>query len=282
MRLASIESASESRLPPGRLYGKSLKSRKAAGLTLTEIAYPADFSVTRHSHELAQLCFVRHGAFSEVYGRKSREVGPLTLITRPVGEMHAHRFHRAGARCFVIELGTESLRQVREYVPVMEDSAQFQSGLLAWFMTRLYKEFLATDDASTLAIEGLTLEVLSEVSRQRVTVPEPKPSGWLTKTREFLHAHFAEPITVSTVAEVVGVHPTHLARSFRHVQHCTIGDYVRRLRIEFACREAAVTERSLTEIALAAGFYDQSHFSRTFKQLVGITPSQYRGTFRSR
>jgi AraC family transcriptional regulator len=282
MTLATIGRASNARLPPGRLYGSSLKSRQAGGLMLTEIAYPADFSVAKHSHELSQLCFVRQGAFSEVFGRKSREVGPFTLIARPTDEMHAHRFHRAGARCFVIEIGNESLRRLREYAPVMEDSAEFQSGQLTWLMTRVYKEFHLADEASSLAIEGLTLEVLSEVSRQRVRVFEPRPPSWLERAIEFLHAHFAEPITVGTVAEVVGIHPTHLARVFRQFHRCTVGEYVRRLRIEFACREAASSEHSLTEIALAAGFYDQSHFSRTFKQLIGITPRRYRNVFRSR
>ena len=270
------------RLPAGRLYGQNLRTRNVAGLTLTEISYPPRFQVLRHSHELSQLCFVRDGTFSEFYGRKSREVKPLTLIARPCGETHAHRFHNAGARCLVIEIGGESLRRIRECSTVLEDSAEFQSGMIAWLATRLYHEFHSNDDASQLAIEGLTLEMLSEVSKRPGRVREHIPPRWLKHARDFLHSHFAEPITLADVAKAAGTHPTHLERVFRRQYHCTIGEYVRRLRVEFACREAALTDTSLMEIGLAAGFYDQSHFSRTFKQIVGLTPGKYRAAFRPR
>lgn len=282
MNMEIAHKQNNTKLPPGHLYGQNLMTRNVAGLTLTEIAYPPGFQVRRHSHELSQLCFVGDGTFSDFYGKKSREVKPLTLIARPCEEAHAQRFHNAGARCFVIEIGGESLRRVREYSPVLDDSAEFQSGLVAWLATRLYNEFHHQDDASSLAIEGLTLEILSEVSRRTVRVSERKAPRWLEHGREFLHAHFSEPLTLADVANSSGAHPTHLARVFRQHYHCTIGEYVRRLRIEFACRQASLTDASLTEIAVAAGFYDQSHFSRTFKQIVGLTPGQYRAAFRPR
>ena len=273
---------SNTRLPPGRLYGQNLRTRNVAGLTLTETWYPPDFQVLRHSHELSQLCFVREGTFSEFYGRKSREVKPLTLIARPCGEAHAHRFHNAGARCLIIEIGSEALRRIRECSTVLDDSGEIQSGMVTWLATRLYKEFHSEDDASLLAIEGLTLEMLSEVSKRRASGSSSRPPRWLEHAKEFLHSHFSEPITLGDVAKAVGTHPTHLARVFRQYYHCTTGEYVRHLRIEFACGEASLTDTSLMEIALAAGFYDQSHFSRTFKQMVGLTPSQYRSAFRPR
>jgi AraC family transcriptional regulator len=78
------------------------------------------------------------------------------------------------------------------------------------------------------------------------------------------------------IADLVGVHPVHLASTFRQHYRCTIGEYVRHLRIEFACRMISSSEASLADIALAAGFFDQSHFSKAFKQLTGMTPSQFR------
>ncbi|MBA3784476.1 MAG: helix-turn-helix domain-containing protein, partial [Acidobacteria bacterium] len=51
---------------------------------------------------------------------------------------------------------------------------------------------------------------------------------------------------------------------------------VRRLRVENACREMIKSETSLVEIALAAGFSSQSHFSSVFKRMTGMTPAMYR------
>jgi AraC family transcriptional regulator len=78
------------------------------------------------------------------------------------------------------------------------------------------------------------------------------------------------------VAQRVGVHPVHLARTFRRFYQTTFAGYVRHVRIEFARRELAASSASLSAIAAAAGFCDQSHFSRLFKQYTGVTPAEYR------
>ena len=269
-------------LLPGHLYGDKLRTRDVAGFQLSEIAYRPGYKVPSHSHELAQFCLVREGSFSEVYGRKTREAKPLTLILRPSGETHAHQFHDAGSRCFVIEIGRGWLNRLSEHRSVLDDSRQFNGGLSVCLTTRLYNEFHHMDEASPLAIEGLMLEIIAEASRHPVKASERKGPSWVKHTEEFLKDSFLEPLTLDSIAGSVGIHPIHLSRVFKRKYGCTIGEYVRKLRIEFACREISQTDTPLTEIALTAGFYDQSHFSRTFKRIVGLTPSEYRIAFRPR
>jgi len=98
------------------------------------------------------------------------------------------------------------------------------------------------------------------------------------KARDFVHDRFQESISLADVADFAEVHPVSLARAFRRTYHCTVGDYVRKLRIEFACQKLAGSDAPLVEIALSAGFSEQSHFSRTFKRLIGLTPSEYRSS----
>jgi AraC family transcriptional regulator len=81
---------------------------------------------------------------------------------------------------------------------------------------------------------------------------------------------------VSEVAQAAGVHPAHLARGFRTYFKTSLGSYIRRLRVEFAARELVQSEASLATVALAAGFADQSHFTRLFKRHTGFTPNAYR------
>jgi len=59
-----------------------------------------------------------------------------------------------------------------------------------------------------------------------------------------------------------------------------VGDYVRRLRVDYAAYQLSQTDDPLSEIAAAAGFADQSHFSRTFSGIMGSTPSRYRAMLR--
>jgi AraC family transcriptional regulator len=164
----------------------------------------------------------------------------------------------------------------------LDRTAEFNYGSAVWLAKILYDEFYRMDRASPLAIEGLTLGMMAEVSRRHVKTSDGTSPRWLEQARDFLHAHFSEELTLEGIAGAVGTHPVHLARVFRQYYGCTVGEYMRRLRVEFACREMSLTNRPLLQGALEAGFYDQSHFSRTFKKIVGLTPTAYRASFRPR
>jgi AraC family transcriptional regulator len=69
-----------------------------------------------------------------------------------------------------------------------------------------------------------------------------------------------------------------LARTFRRQRGESVGDCVRRLRVESARRLLEDGRQPLSEVALAAGFADQSHFTRVFRRLTGMTPGEYRRT----
>jgi AraC family transcriptional regulator len=131
-------------------------------------------------------------------------------------------------------------------------------------------------------MEGLILEILAEASRHPGSAAGRKPPAWLRSAREMLHDRFTESLSLDDMAAASGVHPTHLARMFRRHHQCSVGDYLRRLRIEWACHALAATDTPLSEIAAAAGFCDQSHFSTAFKRHTGSTPSEYRRIFRPR
>ena len=126
------------------------------------------------------------------------------------------------------------------------------------------------------------LELMAEAWRSSVKFSARTPPHWLELAREILHDQFSEHLTLSDIARSVGVHPVYLASGFRHHYRCSVGEYLRRLRIEFACREISATDAPLVDVALAAGFSHQSHFSRTFKRLTGQTPAKYRAQSKMR
>ena len=132
------------------------------------------------------------------------------------------------------------------------------------------------DTASLLAIEALTLELIVELSRSSRLRPERKLPRWLTLAKETLHERSSESITLGDIAKQVDIHPVHLAREFRKVYGCTLGEYLRGLRVQFACRELSSSNRPLVDIALGAGFSHQAHFSRVFKRYTGVTPTEFR------
>jgi AraC-like DNA-binding protein len=70
-----------------------------------------------------------------------------------------------------------------------------------------------------------------------------------------------------------------MAAEFRRFYKSTMGEYIRRLRVDFACRQISQRETPLTQIALAAGFSSQSHFCTAFRRVTRMTPTEYRSTF---
>jgi AraC family transcriptional regulator len=108
---------------------------------------------------------------------------------------------------------------------------------------------------------------------------DKQPPGWLAKVRDLLHAEYADGISISRIADEVGVHPYYVSKSFRKFQNQTIAEYIQELRINYASRELLKPEVALSDVALAAGFTDQSHMTRIFKRVTGMTPGAFRAAF---
>jgi AraC family transcriptional regulator len=268
------------KLPPGSFYGERRKSHQIADLILTESVYSPHFSIPSHSHESAFFLLVLQGTCTETSETRARTCDSSVLVFHPAGERHRAVWDQAGGRCFNLEFVPHWIDRFSEQKVRLDQPADFDGGLSAWLALRLYQELHQMDDVSSLVMEGLALELVAATTRQREKVTKHQPPRWLEQARELLHAHFADTLSLSAVAASVGVHPAHLARVFRQQYRCSVGDYLRRLRIEFACRQLAASDKSLSEIALAAGFADQSHFSKTFKSLKGVPPSEYQRNFR--
>ena len=268
------------RLISGHFPTQIIRSREVAGFILTETGYRPNQRLAKHFHEQSNFIIVLQGSFTERLGRKTRRCAPLSVIFRPPGEVHADHFHSAGGRCLTIEISEHFWDRAREHSFILEDSAHYQDGLITTIAARLAGEFRRMDNISSLAIEGLTLEMICEMSRLSVRKVSLISTCRIERAREIIHAHFSDKLTLSFIAESIGAHPVYLTREFRNRYNCTIGGYIRYLRIQFACRQMANSDATIAEIALASGFFDQSHFSRTFKRLTGITPTKYRKNIR--
>jgi AraC family transcriptional regulator len=270
--------------PPRRRIFRSenLMSREIAGFRLVETVYPSGLEMAAHAHDPAYFSFVLRGAYTERCGRLARTCVPSLLIFHPPDQSHAVAFHDADVNILRVEIKPQRLTQIREQSALLLDAPRdFRGGVAASLGLRLYREFRQRDAFSPLAIEGLVLELVAEASRKALKDYESARPRWLEQAREILHARSPDTPALSKIAEEVGVHPIYLARSFRKHYRCTVGEYVRRLRMEMACREISVSSKSLSEIAAASGFYDQSHFSNAFKRHTGMTPSEFRAQFRS-
>jgi AraC family transcriptional regulator len=268
----------ETSITPGQFQGCIIKAREVCGLRLVEGVYSANSKVPKHSHQYGIFCIALKGTCNEVYAGKLRQYEPLAVEFLPPNQSHSLVFSTVGTRAFSMDVAAEWMEKARDYSLKLDNSVFCRRGPLSNLFMKLYQEFLVGDEASYLAIEGLTLEMLAEASRHQVDKPYRTPR-WLARAEELLHERFSEPLTITQLASAVGVHPVHLAREFRRRHRCTPGEYLRHLRVEQACRELRGSKETLAAIASSAGFSDQSHFSRIFKRHMGMTPAEYRTIF---
>ena len=257
-----------------------IKERFVGGFRLSESEYAPEFRTPMHSHQQVCFSFVLSGASIQKVGRKTRHRTQGTMLFYALDDSHCESFGKTSSRIFSIEVGAEWLERFREYSSLRQESAMFEGGLLGWLTSRLYREFYNQDEASTLAIEGLCLEILAETCRRKSQALSPKPSAALIRARDLVHSKLAEHLSLIDVASQVGVHPVHLASAFRRVYGCTFGEYVRKHRIELAITKLSSSDTPLAQIAVDAGFANQAHFTKVFKEHTGITPGQYRLTVR--
>jgi transcriptional regulator GlxA family with amidase domain len=165
----------------------------------------------------------------------------------------------------------------------LQQPAAFADVATTGLAARLRSEFHLMDNVSALAIESLALEIIVSAARQHEfrTSKRRPPPPWLNRAEELIRSRFTEPLTLGEIATAIDRHPVHLARQFRRHHGCTIGDYVRRLRLERACHRLRATDETLVMIALACGFSGQAHLSTFVKRATGLSPKQYRETFRA-
>jgi AraC family transcriptional regulator len=243
---------------------------------MTERAYPGGFTTPLHAHERPLFCVVLEGAYEELQSNKRLQCTRTTTLFHAAEEEHLERFADCGGRSLIVELEPAWIDRVREIsrVGIHNSSAQ-DNGPLRRIGSRLYREFLTGDPVARLVIEGLLYEITGEFFRAERRREMRRP-GWLDRSVEMIQDNFPRRLTLACIADEVGVHPVHLAQSFRRFHGCTIGDYVRRMRIDYSCQLLVRSNTSIIDLARAAGFADQSHFSRTFKRAVGIFPSEYR------
>jgi len=263
-------------VPEDFSHGTILRWRRVPGLVLGEVEYAADQRVPAHDHANARFVLVLQGRLTEVRDGESTTHSSRTLLYRQARERHSYRIGPAGATCLIVDMDAAWLQRAAREAPVLTESTDLTGGLVLHLAQRLHGEFGLRDDVSRLAIESLALGILAEASRQVAAAAAREAPAWLRDARAFVDANFAERLAIATVAALVGVHPVHLARTFKRVYNTTFATYVRTARLEFAKDELRQTKTPLSEIAVAAGFCDQSHFSRLFKAHTGLTPHEYR------
>jgi AraC family transcriptional regulator len=256
--------------------GETLRVRNIGPFTLSEKVYAAGVVLPSHSHREAHITFLIEGAFRERYSGSAMTCRPGAVRFLPAGEVHSNEIE-SELRCLEIITGQAFLDQLAGQPVVPRKPAQINGLTATWLANRLYAELSREDQASSIAIEGLVLAILAEIARAETKPTSMLVPAWLKQATEIVESRFLERLSLAEIAAEVGVHYVHLSRQFHKYNRCTVGELIRKRRVQYASHLLAHSQTPLAEIALICGFSDQSHLSFLFKRYMGVSPSKFRG-----
>lgn len=261
-------------------HGVATRCLQIGPYIVTEARYAANQRIPRHEHALPSWTLIVSGAVEEEFRHDTIGCGAGSLLIKPSTADHQNCYGPDGARCLLVELdvengdaGTGPLSPVRP--------RSYGGTLIATLSARLCRDFTCGDPLRRLAIEETLLELGAALAR---TDTRCWTCGrkWLNEVREQLEAEFRSPPLLSELARNCGRHPAYVCQEFHRVFGTTIGEYVRQVRFEWAREALRAGTRSLSAIALAAGFSDQAHFTRDVRRRTGMAPRILAASMRGR
>lgn len=235
-----------------------------------------DLAYKKHNHEELALGIVDQGISRFWYDGNEVIVHPESFVVIPPGVFHScnpsdHRIWRY--KMLFVQPGW--LERIKDSGLNFSAYAG-ENALLRRSVAQLVDCLMS--DAAPLEKETYLLEFLSEAfaGEQACFLPlnSEVDRKRLEKIREYLHAHYLEKVTLDELESLSGFSKSYLLRLFRLEYQVSPHVYQTVLRINFA-KQQLIRRRSIAEVSLEAGFFDQSHFTKMFKQHVGVTPENY-------
>jgi AraC family transcriptional regulator len=240
--------------------------------TIEEMVYAPGLCEGCHYHDKANFIYVVEGAHWAGHSRGGDTCHPGTVRFLPAGEPHETYFP-FGSWCLQIELSESIVNLASEHGPMTCSPGELPGTRAGALGARLHEGFLIPDEASQLDVEAATLQLLlgeSGASQRKAAPP------WVLRVRDMLREEVQDRVTLAALSRGVGRHPVQISRQFHRHFNCTIGEYLRRARVARAQVLLRRHDLEITDIALACGFTDQSHFTTAFRKVTGLPPHRYR------
>ena len=261
-------------LQNGEFFGAEDKRLELGNVIMTATTY-THAKVVWHQHKNAYFTFLLAGKMAEINKKGRLDCTPGTLLFHNAEEAHYNLKPKEYTRGFHLELSQDWITQFDGDIELGSYSVPDPRRKLIMF--ELLREFFNFDGCEPAAIECLINSLVQRsatTGHQRISVV-PK---WVELVRQLIHDLPAHRWTLAELSLAANIHPNHLSRAFPSYFGCTLGQYIRTVRVERALTLMVSSTLGLSEISHRCGFSDQSHFSRTFRTVLRRTPLRYRKT----
>jgi AraC family transcriptional regulator len=253
----------------GEYVGTILNKSQQNGIYASVSIYNKSlFNNDWHCHENAHISFVLKGGCSEKKKNLyERLPGKTTFYLS--GEPHKI-VNMDNSLHINLEMDGSFFRHFH----ISEDNFGKAVGMTPdarFLMINVYRELMASDELALPSVQMLLLDFLSHAEKWRC---EAKIPEWMRKIHSLMNDRWSETLTLKDLSIAADVHPVTVSHYFPKYFACTLGAYMRKLKVEKSL-QLLKSGMTLTSTAYECGFSDQSHFIKVFKELTGYLPGQY-------
>lgn len=255
----------------GCYVGAKVRERTIGYITTSETVFPENYTSDWHCHEHPHFSHILSGGSQEIREKKADQQMAGTGLYYYPGIIHQNVHYRPGTRIFNLEIDDAFFKAYNLAIPPESLMHESNTALNAGGLARILKEHYYNDACSQLSIDQLCISLIDTNPAVEKHYP-----GWAKQIPVVLNDLWDQPLSLADFAAQVAVHPVTLSKYFTRYFSCTLGEYFRKIKIEKALSLIRSNRFSLTEIAYKCGFADQAHFTKTFQQLIGMLPKQYK------
>jgi AraC family transcriptional regulator len=242
-------------------------------ITISKTEYSQKQDQSWHCHENSFFAYFLKGGNKELRKKDEIKCSPGTLLFYKAGELHCNRDYIGGSRIFHFEV------EKNWFIDNKLDPETIQHSEISDFTIKntflnIIREFSIRDDLSESSVQSLALYLFNLMTRE----PHPKKfiPRWKYDFDRTITTKEGNKQSLSELAKKLNLHPVTLSRQFTRYYQCSLGEYLRQMRIEKAIGLLAKKTVPISDIAENCGFSETSNFIRCFKKLKGITPDSYR------
>jgi AraC family transcriptional regulator len=264
----------------GQFFGNIVERWAVDSVVVNRLVHKQPRALPSHAHQAGFVSLMLAGEYRETAGFRQLGYQPFSCVYHPPGMDHRDEIGKAGVTLLTLEFKPELFGALDSAFAAthLRSIVDLSGAQPAWDLMDLYRRITARQ-GNQLDLESRAVALAHSIVRRSARVPRDLQS--LRRACEYVHAHFGENLTLARVARAAGIHPVYLGQVFRQEFGATLGEYLNRIRVRAAAESLANSDLPLSTIALDFGFYDQSHFTRIFRQFTGATPAVFRADYTS-
>ncbi len=249
-----------------------------------------------HWHEHLEMIYVMKGKISTHCNGDTFlcEEGDIILINS--SELHGYSLVETPIHlfCVLMDLSLLQSRFITQYesmylAPIFNNNILFHNKIKNDDMIKKYFEMLIKENkgkktgyefAIKSALYGIICQLMRNNIKQLLSPTEDQSKKRnlknINKVIDYIEINYSEPIDLDVMANILGVTKYYFCRFFKEMTGSTPIDYLNNYRIHKSTMMLTETNANIIDIAMSVGFNDSNYYSKVFKSIIGMTPSQYR------